>query len=127
MRSARVWPDLSSASARVSETVSTAMLSGMNCLGSLVEDIKSYLLSTPADVILRCAPCGASAPQGEPRRMGRGLRHPSRLAKRRAPQDDATTSEFSDAQLRNIIRATHARNDELERPTRKRVAGLHRA
>jgi hypothetical protein len=34
MRSASVAPDLSSASARVSDTVSTAIFSGTNCLVS---------------------------------------------------------------------------------------------
>src|SRR5439155_15693054 len=42
-RSASVVPDLSSASERVSEIVSTAMLSGTNCFASSIEDIALYL------------------------------------------------------------------------------------
>src|SRR5258708_8402448 len=56
-RSASVVPDLSSASERVSEIVSTAMLSGMNCFCSWMEDVALYSLvsRTRCSVPLRCS------------------------------------------------------------------------
>ncbi|MGY4425849.1 hypothetical protein ACVWY2_008298 [Bradyrhizobium sp. JR6.1] len=46
-RSTNVVPDLSSASVRVSEIVSTAMLSGMNVLDSSIEDMICIFSSCP--------------------------------------------------------------------------------
>src|SRR5437870_6683052 len=55
MRSASVVPDLSSASVRVSEIVSTAILSGTNCLVSSM-DIELYLVSRTRCSVLHAAP-----------------------------------------------------------------------
>ena len=51
-RSASVVPDLSSASERVSEIVSTAMLSGMKALVSSMEDMVAISLRVPDAVQL---------------------------------------------------------------------------
>src|ERR1700688_964069 len=56
IRSDSVVPDLSSASERVSEIVSTAMLSGMNCFDSSMEDILPYLVSRTRCSVLHAAP-----------------------------------------------------------------------
>src|SRR6202167_4603012 len=88
IRSASVAPDLSSASERVSEIVSTAMLSGTNCLASSIELMSSRGLQ-------RCSAKRVARLQGslliaghEPslalfrRTMSEGIRHhaPRRLA-----------------------------------------------
>src|SRR3979411_3110594 len=84
-RSESVVPDLSSASERVSEIVSTAMLSGMNCFVLSVDDMIKSLCPQ-----VRRHPEVLAVLHGEPRRMGHKRPRPSFETPRKgaAPQDD---------------------------------------